>query len=55
MADAHFLERLTAAHRNDDFQLVYVRQALFGLVASRNDFAVAFQSHPLVGKRHGFE
>ncbi len=50
-----FQERLTAAHSNDNFQLVTVSQALLGIVATRHDFTIALQSHALVSKRHGFE
>ena len=32
-----------------------MRQALIRKLAARHDFAVAFQRHPLVFKRHGLE
>lgn len=47
--------KLPAADRDDNFQLVAVRQHLLGELPARNDLAVAFQRNALAAQLHLFE
>ena len=47
--------RSAPSHGNDNFQLVAIGKRRIPITASRNDFAIPFDSYSLAGKLQRFE